>query len=109
MSWALMDFLPRLIPGTLSSHINVTLAAVRCKTNNGYNYLWRILELTVPGFDPIIPILTPQWHKSEDIFHFAQSYLLYFRLQSKMHYHSWTVCGAVHSFRQSRTWIMRIR
>jgi hypothetical protein len=87
MSQALMDFLPWLIPGTLSSHINATLAAVRCKTNNGYVYLWCILELTVPGFDPIIPILIPQWHKSEDIFHFAQSYLLYFRLQSKMHYH----------------------
>ncbi len=87
MSRALMDFLPRLIPGTLSSRINATLAAVRCETNNGYNYLWHILELTVPGFDPIIPILTPQWHESEDIFHFAQSYLLYFRLQSKIHYH----------------------
>jgi hypothetical protein len=59
MSRALMDFLPRLIPGTLSSRINATLAAVQCETNNGYNYLWRILELTGSGFDPIIPFLTP--------------------------------------------------
>ncbi len=87
MSRALMDFLLWLIQGTLSSRINATLAAIRCKTNNGYDYLWCILELMVPGFDPIIPILTPQWHESEDIFHFSQSYLLYFRFQSKMHYH----------------------
>ncbi len=87
MSQALMDFLPWLIPGTLSSCINATLAAVRCKTNNGYDYLWHILELTVPDFDPIIPILTPQWHEFKNIFYFAQSYLLFFCLQSKMHYH----------------------
>jgi hypothetical protein len=50
-----MDFLPRLIPGSLSLQFNVTLASVRYKSNNGYDYLWRVLELTVPGFDPVIP------------------------------------------------------
>jgi hypothetical protein len=53
---AMMDFLPRLIPGTLSMRVDVTLAAVRSESNNGYDYLWRVLELYVPGFDPIIPI-----------------------------------------------------
>jgi hypothetical protein len=61
MSWARMDILPRLILGTLSSRINATLAAVCCKSNNGYGNSWRVLELTVPRFDPIVPILTPQW------------------------------------------------
>ncbi len=37
---AMMDFLPRLIPGTLSSCMDVTLAAVRSESNNGYDYLW---------------------------------------------------------------------
>jgi hypothetical protein len=55
-SQAMMDFLPRLILGTLLSRINATLAAVQCKTNNGYDYLWRVLALTVPGFDPVVPI-----------------------------------------------------
>jgi hypothetical protein len=82
-----MDFLPRLIPGTLSLHINATLAAVRNKSNNGYDYLWRVLELTVPWFDPVIPIQTPQWLDCNDIFQFSQAYLLYFCLHSKMHYH----------------------
>jgi hypothetical protein len=77
---ALMDLLPRLLPGSLSSRINATLAAVGCETNNGYDYLWRVLELTVPGFDPVVAIQTPQWTDSDDIFHFAQAYLLFFWL-----------------------------
>ena len=84
---AMMDFLPRLIPGTLSTRVDATLAAVRSESNNGYDYLWRVLELYVPGFDPIIPIHPPQWADSNDVFHFAQSYLLFFRLQGKMLYH----------------------
>jgi hypothetical protein len=87
MSRAWMDFLPRLVPGTLSSQINATLMAVQCETNNGYDYLWRVLKLTVPGFDPMVTILVPQWHDSEDIFQFSQAYLLYFHLQAKLQYH----------------------
>jgi hypothetical protein len=86
-SRALMDFLPHLIPGSLSSRINATLAVVRCKTNNGYDYFWRVLKLTVPGFDPVVAILTPQWAEYDNIFQFSQAYLLYFCLQGKMHYH----------------------
>ena len=84
---AMMDFLPRLIPGTLSSRMDATLAAVRSESNNGYDYLWRVLELYVPGFDPVVPIHPPQWADSNDMFHFAQAYLLFFRLQGKMLYH----------------------
>ncbi len=82
-----MDFLPHLIPGTLSSRINAMLVAVQSESNNGYDYLWRVLKLTVPGFDPVVPIQTPLWTVCEDIFHFSQAYLLYFQLQTKMHYH----------------------
>jgi hypothetical protein len=85
--WALMDFLPRLIPATLSSRVNATLTVVRCESMNGFDYLWRVLELYVPGFDPVLAIETPRWEDSNDIFHFAQAYLLYFRLQGKVHFH----------------------
>jgi hypothetical protein len=87
LSQALMDFLPRLIPGSLSAHINATLAAVRNESNNCQDYLWRVLELTVPGFDPVISIQTLQWWDCDDIFRFSQAYLLYFCLQAKMQYH----------------------
>jgi hypothetical protein len=82
-----MDLLLRLIPSTLSSRINATLAAVRNESNNGYDYIWRVLELTVPGFDPMMTIQTPLWSDADDIFQFSQLYLLYFRLQAKMQYH----------------------
>jgi hypothetical protein len=76
-----------LIPGRLSPQINAALASVRYETNNGYGYLWRILKLTVPGFDPVVPIQIPVWSEIKDIFKFAQAYLLYFRLQGKMNFH----------------------
>ena len=41
----------------------------------------------MPGFDPIVPIHPPQWANSNNVFHFAQAYLLFFRLQGKMLYH----------------------
>jgi hypothetical protein len=87
MGKTLMDFLPRLILGSLSPQFHATLASVRYKSNNGYNYLWRILELTVLGFDPVIPIISPSWGDWADIVDFAQVYLLYFCLQAKMNFH----------------------
>ena len=39
MGRALMELLPRLIPGTLSPQINAALSSVRYKSNNGYDYL----------------------------------------------------------------------
>ncbi len=87
MEKALMDLLPRLIPGILSPQINAVLYSVWYESNNGYNYLWPVLELMVPGFDPIIPIQIPVWADYYDIFRFAQAYLLYFQLQTKMNFH----------------------
>jgi hypothetical protein len=52
------------------------------ETGNGYDLLWRILALAVPGFDPTIQVKIPVW-VDEDIFEFALSFLLYFRLQAK--------------------------
>ena len=46
-----------------------------------------MLELTVPGFDTVTPIHVPAWSASGDVFTFAASYLLYFRLQGKMNFH----------------------
>jgi hypothetical protein len=87
MSKALMELVPRLIPGSLTPQVNATLALVCFESNNGYDYLWRVLELTVPGFDPTVLICVPTWSNVEDIFHFAQAFLLYFRLQAKVKFH----------------------
>jgi hypothetical protein len=87
MSKALMELVPRLVPTNLSPQINATLELVRFESNNGYDYLWRVLELTVPSFDPTIPIRVPTWSDADDIFHFAQAFLLFFRLQAKVKFH----------------------
>ena len=77
-----MDILPRLLP-TTSSEIMSAIATVGFESNNGYDLLWRILELTVPGFDPTVPILPPTWSRDFDVFDFCHAHLLYFRLQAK--------------------------
>jgi hypothetical protein len=45
------------------------------------------LELTDPGFNPTVPIHAPIWLDIEDIFQFAQAFLLFFRLQAKVKFH----------------------
>jgi hypothetical protein len=71
MGKALMDLLPKLIPGSLSPQINAALASVHYESKNGYDYLWCVLEVIVPGFDPVVPIQIPIWADYE--FWFAQA------------------------------------
>ncbi len=87
MSKALLELLPWLIPTILSPQVGAALASVRYDTGNGYDFLWRVLELTVPGFDPTTSIQAPIWSETLDIFSFAQEYLLFFRLQAKQNFH----------------------
>jgi len=84
---AFMELLPWLVPVTISPQVSAALASVRYESNNGYDYLWRVLELAVPGFDPTVSITVSSWANADDIFHFAQAYLLYFRLHAKLNFH----------------------
>jgi hypothetical protein len=79
---AILEILPRFLP---MSHTKVTAiaSAVLNALRNGYNLLWRILELFVPGFDPTVPIAQPLWTRDSTILEFCQSHLLYFWLQAK--------------------------
>ena len=77
----LLEVLPRILP-KLHSQVNTIITMVRQESNNGYDLLWRVLELGVPGFDPSVPIRVPVW-KDDDIFDFAASFCLYYRLLAK--------------------------
>ena len=87
MSKALLELLPWLIPATLSPQVGAAITSVRYDTGNGYDFLWRLLEFTVLGFDPTTPIQAPVLSEVLDIFSFAQEYLLFFRLQAKQNFH----------------------
>ncbi len=86
---ALMEILPRLLPPS-NLEVQAKISAVRSESKNGYDLFWRILELTVPGFDPTITIEPPKWTRDTDILEFCRGHELYFRLlaKKKMFYNS---------------------
>ncbi len=79
---AVMELLIRVLPEH-DPEIDATISAVHNSSRNGYDLLWRVLALYVPGFDPTIPIAQPVWSKDSEVLDFSQSHLLYFRLQAK--------------------------
>jgi hypothetical protein len=81
IAWVLMEILPRLLP---KAHTRITslINMVRMESGNGYDLLWRILSLLVPGFDPTLPVILPTWFDG-DVFKFAHSFHLYYCLQAK--------------------------
>jgi hypothetical protein len=96
----LMEVLPRLLPD-LDSQVTSLVTVVRAESNNGFDLLWRVLELAVPGFDPSLQNSAPVWI-GDDIFDFCLSYVLYFRLQAKK--------GLVHDERtKSITFLQAVR
>jgi hypothetical protein len=79
---AWMDVLPRILPKENSDIESVTFS-VGYESNNGFDLLWRVLELAVPGFKSTNPVQVPSWTRDSDIISFCRDHLLYFRLQSK--------------------------
>jgi hypothetical protein len=79
---AWMDVLPCLLP-VKESEVESTVFTVSVESNNGFDLLWRILELTVPGFKFMNPVQVPTWTPNSDIVLLCCEHLLYFRLQSK--------------------------
>jgi hypothetical protein len=57
---AMFEFLPCLLPTTYSK-LHAKLSSVRVESKNGYDLLWRVLEITVPAFDPMVPLQQPRW------------------------------------------------
>ena len=80
-SKALLELLPHLIDSGMSNNINAALVSVKSTTKCGYDFLWQMLRLTVPGFNPATTAQVPLWQFNSDILEFAKDFLLYFRLQ----------------------------
>ena len=83
------------------SQVTSLVTVVRVEWNNGFDLLWRVLELAVPGFDPSLQTSAPVWI-GDDIFDLCLSYVLYFCLQAKK--------GLVHDERtKSLTFLQAVR
>ncbi len=67
---------------TLDAQVASLVMVVQEESNKGFNFLWWVMELAVPGFNPTMQIIAPVW-MGEDIFEFCLSYVLYFFLQVK--------------------------
>ncbi len=52
---ALFELLPRHL-STTNSEIHAKLSSIHVESKNGCDLFWRVLELTVPGFDPTVPL-----------------------------------------------------
>ena len=76
----LLELLPRLLPKT-NDEVSSIINMVRMESNNGYDLLWGILELAVPGFNPTFPVKILTW-SNDGIFNFAHAFQLYYRLLS---------------------------
>ena len=81
MGRVLMELLPRLLPRS-DTQVSLLINMVRMESGNRYDLLWRVMALSVPGFDPILQVKIPVWN-DDNIFDFALSFLLYFCLQAK--------------------------
>ncbi len=51
----LLEVLPQLLSKT-NSQVLALVTVVHTGSNNGYNLLWHILALAIPGFNEAIPI-----------------------------------------------------
>ena len=76
-----MEVLPCIFP-TGHSQIASLITVVHAESGNGYDLLWRVMELAVPGVDPAIQASAPIWN-GDDIFDFCLAFVLYFRLMAK--------------------------
>ncbi len=81
-SAAVLEILPPLLP-TTNMEILAIISSVSNASCNGYDLLWHVLELFVPGFDPTVPIAQPLWTRDSTILEFCQGHLFYFCLQAK--------------------------
>ncbi len=79
---AWMDVLPRLLPQR-DSDIELLKFTVGYESNNGFDLMWHVLELAVPGFKSTNPVQVPLWSAASDILSFCREHLLYFCLQLK--------------------------
>ncbi len=77
----MMEIIPCLLP-TYDSQVPSLVMVVRAESNNGYDLLWWVMELSILGFNSMLQISAPVG-MGKGIFDFFLSYVLNFCLQVK--------------------------
>ncbi len=80
---ALMKVIPRLLPRHDITRLTTVIATVRGDSNNGFDLMWRLMALAVPGFDPAQHVSAPVWEDYQDIYDFCHAHVLYFASRQK--------------------------
>ncbi len=75
LAW--MDVLPSLLPQS-DSGVELGKFLVGYESNDGFDLMWQVMELAVPGFKSTNPVQLPSWTAASDILSFCQEHLLYF-------------------------------
>jgi hypothetical protein len=83
ISSAFMKLLPRLLLVGSIPRVLAIVDAVSMESKNGHDLLFRIMALSVPGFDPTLPLLVPLWTSSTNLFKFCRSHHFYSRIQGE--------------------------
>ncbi len=91
---------PRLLPQS-DSDIESVKFSVGYELNNGFDLIWHVLELVVPGFKSTNPVPVPSWTAALGILVFCQEHLLYFCLQSKHNMFLVPICRPIFFFATS--------
>ncbi len=75
LAW--MDVLPRILPKD-DSEVELVKFLVGYESNNGFDLMWQVVELAVPGFKSTNPVQVLSWTVASDILSFCREHLLYF-------------------------------
>jgi hypothetical protein len=75
LAW--MDILPPILPKD-DSDVELVKFSVGYESNNGFDLMWLVMELAVPGFKSTNPVQVPSWTAASDILSFCREHLCYF-------------------------------
>ena len=82
MAKAMFDVLPSLLPVSTDSEVSSLISVVDRESRNGYDLIWRVMALGVPGFSSKLSPVPPAYVAGDDVFAHATAFDLFFRLEA---------------------------
>ena len=80
MAVCLFKFLPHLLPMETQQEVASVVRTVRDRSQNGFDLLFSVMRLGVPGINETLIATVPTYHRGDDIFAHVQTHTLFFLL-----------------------------